>query len=138
MKALAVKALALLLLLGGCTLIDQTTFDSKAAQAPVIPPAPPAPPGPPPGPPALVVIAPGAADYRASLDRAVAAARARKPDVVFNVVEVQAADAALPAGTDAEAVARAIVADGVAPARVRLVARPEAGGRAREIRVYVQ
>lgn len=138
MRTLALRTSALLLLLGGCTLIDQTTFDPKAAQAPVIPPAPPAPPGPPPGPPALVVIAPGATDYRASLDRAVMAARARKPDVVFNVVEVQAADAVVPVGTDAVAVARAIVADGVLPDRVRLVARPEAGGRAREIRVYVQ
>lgn len=131
-------AVVLLVALGGCTLIDQTTFDSHAADAPVIPKAPPAPAPPPPGPPPLVVIAPGATDYRASLDQAVRAARARKADVVFNVVEVQAADVAVPVSTEAAAVARAIVADGVPAQRVRLVARPEAAARAGEVRIYVQ
>ena len=128
----------LLLLVGGCTLIDQRTFDPHASEAPVIPPAPPAAPGPPPGPPALVVIAPGVTDYRASLADAVRAARARKADVVFNVVEVQAADAAVPMGTAGVEVARAITAAGVPAQRVRLVARPEASARVGEVRVYVQ
>lgn len=128
----------ILLLVGGCTLIDQRTFDPHASDAPVIPPAPPAAPGPPPGPPALVVVAPGATDYRAALGDAVRAARARKAEVVFNVVEVQAADAVLPTGTAGAEVARAIVAAGVPAQRVRLVARPESAGRAGEVRVYVQ
>ena len=132
------RLFVLLLVLGGCTLIDQRTFDPHASDAPVIPPASPAAPGPPPGPPALVVVAPGATDYRAALGEAVRAARARKADVVFNVVEVQAADAAVPTGTAAADVARTIVAAGVPAQRVRLVARPESVGRAGEVRVYVQ
>lgn len=124
-------------LLAGCTLIDQTTFDRNAADAPVIPPAQPVAAVEPPGPPALIVIAHGA-DYRGALDKGVAAARARKADVVFNVVEIEPADAAVPVGTDAVGVARAIVAQGVPAARVRLVARPSAGGTPGEIRVYVQ
>ena len=133
----------LMLLLGGftlpgCTLIDQTTFDPHAADAPVIPPAPAPPPPAPPGPPPLVVIAPGATGYADTLAKAVSSARARKAEVVFNVVEIEPSDATVPVGTDAETVARLIIAQGVPAARVRLVARPEAGGRPREIRVYVQ
>lgn len=131
-------AVALALLAGGCTLVDQTTFDPHAADAPVVPvPAKPVPP--PAGPPALVVIEDAAArTYGDALSKAVAAARARKPGVVFDVVEIVPPDAAEPVSADAVAVARAIVAQGVPVSQVRLVARPEAGRPKGEVRVYVR
>lgn len=80
--------------------------------------------------------------------QAVAAARRRKSDVLFDVVAIvpagtvadgvaaenQAASSSAEAGT----VARAITAQGVPPGRVRLFARPEAGLIGREVRVYVR
>lgn len=127
----------------GCTLIDQTTFDKDAGRAPVI-----AQPAKPPaatlqiGPPALLTIAPGAtpAVYGPALKQAVAAAVARKPTVVFDVVEMQAPDAPGdgPLGAEAADVARSIISQGVPAARVRLVARPDAGAPAREVRVFVR
>ncbi len=134
--------LVLALSLSGCTLIDQNTFNPQAGAVPVIA-APPAVAVAPvlPGPPPLVVI--GAADpaeYGDALRKAVAAARARKPDVMFDVVEVQPATAAGDAaiGARAAGVARVIVAEGVAPGRVRLVARPDAGATVQVVRVYVR
>ena len=97
-------ALALVVALGGCTLIDQNTFNPHAGDAPVIPPAPkvaakPVPVGPPP----LVVISSGNTGFEPQLRQAVAAARARKPGVVFDVVEMQPTDLAVeaPLGTAA-------------------------------------
>ena len=129
--------------LAGCTLIDQNTFNPNAAAAPVIPPAPkpvvaaPIPSGRPP----LLAIAPTArpADYATILNKAVADARARKPDVVFDVVEMEAPDAPPDTvlGAAAAEVAQAIVARGIPPARVRLAARPDASALAKEVRVYV-
>lgn len=139
------RRLAVLVVLGaaGCTLVDQNTFNPNAGAAPVIPAAAKvvavvAPPGPPP----LLTIAPsaGAEVYGAVLRKAVADATARKPTVVFDVVEMQPPDLAVdaPMGVEAAAVARMIVAQGVLPGRVRLVARPDAGAVAREVRVYVR
>lgn len=129
-------------LLTGCTLIDQNTFNPNAGLAPVIPPAPKPPPPPAPGPLPLLSVSPGAnpADYAAALRKAVAAARARKPTVVFDVVEMQPPDTAAdaPLGAEALAVARSIVGEGVPPARVRLAARPDAAAPAREVRVYIR
>lgn len=126
-------------LLAGCTLIDQNTFNPRAGDVPVVPPAPPIAPAPT-GPPPLAVIGPGATGYQDVLGRAVDAARARKADVVFDVVEIRRRDAVADEGlgANAEAVARAIVGRGVAPGRVRLVVRPEASGAAGEVRVFVQ
>jgi hypothetical protein len=126
-------------LLPGCALVDQTTFNPEAGKRPVIPsaPAPVAARPPEPGPPPLLTISlPQAGDVRAELARAVAAARARKPDVVFDVVETTGAEPLATVGREAAAVARLIVAQGVPASRVRLIARPapEAG---REVRVYV-
>ena len=131
-------------LLGGCTLIDQNTFNPNAGAAPVIPKAPVAAvaPAAPSGPQPLLVISPnaGLADYAGPLRRAVASARARKAAVVFDVVEMEPPDAPSDTvlGAAAAGVARAIVAEGVAPARVRLDARPDAGAVAKEVRVYVR
>jgi hypothetical protein len=132
------------LLLGGCTLIDQNTFYAGAKDAPVIAAAPKptvAPPVPS-GPPPLVSISPGAkpADYARVLGKAVHDARARKPDVMFDVVEMQAPDAPADVvlGAAAADVAREIVANGVPPSRIRLAARPDASAVAKEVRVYVR
>lgn len=130
--------IALAAALAGCTLIDQNTFNPHAGDAPVVPkPAVPQPP--PPGPPPLLVIGPAATGYADVLGRAVDSARARKPDVVFDVVEIRRKDAVADdsLGANAAAVAEAIVARGVAPDRVRLVARPEAAGAPGEVRVFV-
>ena len=133
------RLLPLMLLLGGCTLIDQNTFNPNASAAPVIPPAPVVPPPAPtpPGPPPLLTLRMAqAGDYADALRKAVALARARKPGVLFDVVQIVGAEPAPP--DDAAAVARAIVAQGIPASRVRLLARPEAGAPGREVRVYVR
>lgn len=126
--------------LPGCTLIDQTTFNPSASAAPVVPPRPAAAVQPA-GPPALLTLRmPG--NHGAAIRQAVQAARARKPDVVFEVAAAVApggADSAERTATaDAAAVARVIVAQGVPPAHVRLVARPDQGVEPRDIRVFVR
>jgi len=143
------RCLIPLVALPGCTLIDQNTFNLAAGAAPVIPPAPAAAlaPVPPQGPPPLLTIVPGEAAQDA-VRRAVAAARSRKPDVVFDVVAMVPAgpapdgraadDQASASSAEAGAVARAITAQGVPPGRVRLFARPDAALTAREVRVYVR
>ncbi len=132
--------------LPGCTLIDQNTFNPAARAAPVIPAAPVAAAPPPSGPPPLLTFRPGQ-PVQDAVRQAVVAARRRKPDVVFDVVAMLPGGAGTDAGPDegaasasAEAgtVARAITAQGVPPARVRLFARPEAGLAGQEVRVYVR
>ena len=132
---------AAVLLLGGCTLIDQNTFDPHAKDVPVVqmpkpPVAVPAIPGPPP----LVVIGPVETGYAEPLRRAVASARAKRPGVVFDVVEMHRPDAAADAtlGTRASEVARVIEDAGIDPARVRLAARPDAAAPPGEVRVFVR
>lgn len=131
----------------GCTLIDQNTFNPAASARPIVP-RPPiaaavaAPPGPPP----LLTLRPGQ-PLQDAVRQAVAAARRRKPDVVFDVVAMLPDDAGMEAGpgnqtasssAEAGTVARAITAQGVPPGRVRLFARPAAGLSGREVRVYVR
>lgn len=124
--------------LAGCTLIDQTTFNPEAGKPPVIPNAPP-PPAPlaleTGSPPLLSIRFPIAADLRPEIAKAVAAARARKPDVMFEVVEITPG-AGAGVGENAAEVARLIAAQGVPAARVQIAARPVANA-AREVRVYV-
>lgn len=134
-------SLGLATTLAGCTLIDQNTFNPRAGNAPVIPPAPKTVVAAPLiGPPPLLVIEPGSSGYDETLRKAVAAARARKPSVLFDVVEMQPPDLAAdaPLGQDAAKVARLILGQGVGNGNVRLAARPEAGVRPGEVRVYVQ
>ena len=129
------RAVLLFVLLGGCTLIDQNTFNPHAKDAPGFPVAP-SPPAAIVGPPPLLVI--DGEGYADALRSAVAKARARKADVVFDVVEIAAPDAAGDAlGARAAGVAQAIVGQGVPASRVRLVARPEVGGRVGEVQVYI-
>ncbi len=133
----------MLLTLGGCTLVDQNTFNSHAGDAPVVAPVPVVAAPPTPDPLALLTIfdtagaPPGVTPAtKADIHRAVVAARARKPDMSFDVTAIVAPDATT-AGPDAPAIARAIVDDGVSPSRVHLAARPEAGASGREVRVFV-
>ncbi len=142
------RSLLMLAALPGCTLIDQNTFNRAASAVPIIPPAPPAavaaavPPGPPP----LLTVQPGQPAQDA-VRQAVAAARKRKPDVVFDVVAMvpagattdgAAEDQAMSSSAEAGAIARVITAQGVPPGRVHLFARPETGLLGREVRVYVR
>ena len=131
-----------LLLLCGCTLVDQRTFNPSAGMAPTVQARPVAAvPQAPAGPPALLTLRiPG--DHDAAIRDAVAAARARKRDVMFDVQASVPLDAVPTieeaAAADAAAVARSIVAAGVPQSRVRLTARPEAGAEPRDIRIYVR
>ena len=130
-------------LLAGCTLVDQNTFNPHAADAPVIPAvAPPVVAAVPAGPPPLLTISPKAAPaaYAGTLRKAVADARARKPTVTFDVVEMQMPDTPADAGIGhaAGAVARVIAGEGVAPGRIRLAARPDASATPQEVRVYIR
>ncbi len=131
------------LLSAGCTLIDQRTFNPQAgmpAKAPVAP-------GPAPIPP-LVAIDFGkpSPDYAASLNQAVAAALARKPDVQFDVITIvpatgtaaQQTEAAVGLIPDAREVARAINRDGVDDDRIHLLARADAGATTRQVQVFVR
>ncbi len=140
-----VRAIALLALAGlaGCALIDQRSFNSQAGVRPSFP-APPVPavaavePGPKP----LLTVRPPVdpAALRGDVGKAVAAARRLKPGVVFEVVAIGAdgLDRGAQAASGAQAnVAQAIVAQGVPPGRVHLVARPASAG-ATEVRVYVR
>ncbi len=125
-------------LLSGCTLIDQRFFDADAGKPPVrpLPPTPPPPLAPPlEGPPPLLSIRlPVPPDARDSIRRAVAAARARKATVVFDVVEITPGTQAGPEAAD---VAQTIVSASIPAARVNLSARPLAGV-AHEIRIFVR
>ena len=156
--------LSLLLLLPalatGCTIIDRKTFRSTPPPAPLAA-EPPAALPPREGPPALVIIHPEAGlDLRAALRAPVAAARARKPNVAFEIAAaVPPSD--LPAPTPppppgpprkpqsrpptaferlagpAQQVAKIIAGLGVPPTRITLTQRTDPGAPSPEIRVYV-
>jgi len=131
-------ALVALLLLAGCKLVDQTTFNPEAGKRPTIPPLP-APVKPVANDPAALITIrfPATADPAADVAKAVAAARARKADVVFDVVEVTASGGGGSVGADADTVARLITAQSVPPGRVHLLVRPDPAASGREVRVYV-
>jgi len=136
------RPILLCLTLGGCTLVDQTTFNPRAGFMEVAPP----PPGLGPAP-ALVTIDFGkpAPVYEAALRQAVGDAVARKPGVAFDVATIVPADgtpaqqvaAATALNPDARTVARGINDAGVDEDRISLSARSEVGVSSRQIRVYV-
>lgn len=129
-----------LILLGGCTLIDQRTFNPRAGLGPEPPPGP-KPVG------ALISIDFAKPDpvYEAPLRQAVAAALARKADVAFDVVTVVPATgtiaeqvaAADSIKADARSVARVISGEGVADDVVHLLVRAEPGVTGRQVQVFV-
>jgi hypothetical protein len=123
------------LALGGCSLVDQTTF----APSPEAKAASPAQPGAEPRTPLLTIgyDTPNP-NYEEMLRYAVQTAETRAPGVQYDVF------AMLPAGGDtaqaqdsAVEVMRAILALGVPDSRVRLGLRTEPAGAARQVRVYV-
>lgn len=134
---------AALLLLSGCTLVDQRTFQTAPAlpgaievartRAPRLP---------------LLTIRMDRADqdYRGAVAEAVQAAQQRKADVSFDVqalVPTRAAPAEqdrriAEASRDALDVARVIGAAGVSGERLRLGLLGDAGTPAREVRIYVR
>ena len=158
--------LGLLLALGGCKLIDQTTFAPAPGTRPAVPAAATAAVKPPPVDPRtpLVTIGAGTApeDYRALLRFAVGAAERRDREVRFDVMAVAPAAAAghaaangtaagaAPGPSDAEppalrasvatatAVMHEIAAAGVPADRIRLHAALAADAARGEVRVYVR
>jgi hypothetical protein len=130
-------------LLGGCRLVDQRTFES----APTAPEAaamthtnlPPLP---------LIVVTPAIpdSDWRGPLAQAVEAARARKPDVTFEVVtpiptsanrSVQD-DFMRHGQDDQQVVDRELQADGVPPERITPRFQGDPGAPPREVRLYAR
>lgn len=142
------------LLLAGCKLVDQRTFDPQAGRPPAVP-RPPAPPGPQPdrmldGLAPLVTIRLGQdTTYDQAVEQATAAALARKRDAQFTVLTAVPPGAPnAPPGAQANAVARyapeaarvagLIERRGVPAGRVHLEARPEPNLAAPELRLYVR
>lgn len=131
-----------LILLAGCDLIGQNTF----APAPPPKPAPAAAQALAPAPSfeprrALVTIdeITPAPDYRPLLRYAVRAAEARDRGVQFDVVAALPDLSAAEQGQrEASAVMRAIMAEGVPPARIHLGLHAEPGLAHRQVRVYVR
>ncbi len=141
--ALPVPLLAAMLLAGGCTLVDQRTFQAAApaptgeelARARV--PLPP-----------LMSVRLGATgvDYRPALAEVVRDAMVRNPDASFDVmalVPTQAAPAeqdrrVAEGAQDALAVATAMNAAGVPQEKLHLGLRGDPGSPAREVRIYLR
>jgi hypothetical protein len=137
--------LALLPLLTGCKLVDQTTFGGKPQKPPpdmlteALRPGPPIP---------LVTIVfnGGEVAYVDELRLAVQMAEARKPDVRYDLVTVVPArgdpsdqvKAARQGEPDAIAVADEMINLGVDPTRMQMSARTDPRLNARELRIYVR
>jgi len=129
-------AVALLLGLSGCHLIDQTDFQPKPLVAPLLPPLPETETRP-----ALVTIDYSKAnpDYTSALAAAVHAVETRRPGSLYDVVAVVADAAGAEAGrTHAAEVMTAIEADGVIPARIQLGLKLEPGRKIPQVRVYLR
>jgi hypothetical protein len=133
------SGLLVLLIVSGCTLLDQKTFapspEAKAQTPPPLPTVPVDPRTP------LVTIdySVPAPDYAELLHYGVTAAEARDAEVQFDVISVvkDAADAA--AGQErATGVMRAIMRDRVPASRVHLALRTDPALEAGQVRVYVR
>jgi len=132
----------LLLSLGGCKLIDQTTFfapdpEPEAVAAATTPPpvAPPSRHGP-----ALVSIRydrPNPA-YQEPLATAMRAAQQRRPNATYDVIAVSNVQDAGQAARDAGAVMSEMVKLGVPAARIHLGAELLASQAVREVRVHLR
>jgi hypothetical protein len=136
-----VSLLMLALATPGCRLIDQRTFaptpsgpTGAALARPDLPPLP------------LVTIrlTNPDVDWRSTLDEAVHAAVLRKPEVSFEVLtpvptrrSPAEQDRFVRTGTaDAQMVAEALQADGIAPDHITLGLQDDAGAPGREVRLY--
>jgi hypothetical protein len=124
--------LALTVLAGGCTLIDQRTFNPRAGLGL-------------PEPPTIIDFEKPNPVYEAQLRDAVDQALARKPTVMFDVVTIvpatgtpaQQVDAAVSIRADARQVAGIIVDQGAGQDQVHMLARAEPNAAGRQVQVYV-
>lgn len=132
-----------LVVLGGCRLIDQRTFESAPATPAAAQLARPDLPALP-----LLTVDASVSDgnWRASVAEAVLAAEARKPDVRFEVVTPIPTSASRKiqdlysanGQTDGQAVAAALQSDGVPPDRIDIRFQGDPGAPAREVRLYAR
>ena len=136
MSTIQCVAIAAVLTTGGCTLIDQRTFNPDAGRAPVVV----APPAPltvaPADPRALFTLRPPAlfdADAARGLTGVVRTVLQRRPQARFVILSIVTAGP--PATDQAVAIARAVIATGVPPARVAM--RAETGSPA-ETRILIE
>lgn len=147
--ASVVGASAVAASLAACALPDQRTFGAAAylpPKAPPLPPTPPPPPWPGPAPLATIHFDNPSADYAGPLGKAVTAAVAAKPDVVFIVVGVAPSAgtpaaqqaAAADAATEAREVMQAIAGMGVPTERLLLAARTDPTITTQQVEVYVR
>ena len=126
------------LAVGGCTLIDQTTFapsPEAEADAPV--------PAPPKVDPRTTLLTIGYdtpdPNYRELLRYAVRAAESRAPGVEYDVIAVSPAGSNLAlAQSNAVEVMRTILAQGVPAARIHLGLRTEPAKSPRQVLVYLR
>jgi hypothetical protein len=129
-------AIPLLLVLGGCHLLDQRDFQPKPVAKPAPPPVPD-----PETRTALVTIdyAKANPDYHTALAAAVHAVETRRPNSLYDVVAVVADAAGAVAGrTHAADVMIEIEAEGVIPARIQLGVRLDPGRKVPQVRVYLR
>jgi hypothetical protein len=143
MRRPAPIALAWVVLLCGCTLVDQRTFQGKArapdadgvARASL-----------PPLPFVTIRMDDPDADFRPELAEAVEAAQAKKPDVEFDVLAPYPTSATAAVQeqftrngqADTQTIATALGYDGVSLDRVHIGFRGDAGTPPREVRIYVR
>ena len=139
-----ILALAVVLGLGGCKVIDQTTFGAKPQKPPPDMLARALAPGPP-VPLVTIVFNGGQVAYTDQLRLAVLMAEGRHPGLQYDLVTVVPArgtpseqEAAAQAGNaDAIDVADEMDSLGVDPAHIHFSARTDADVNARELRIYV-
>ena len=140
------RIISLALLLSGCSLVDQATFDPALRPVAKLTPPPPAPMVQPNGALLTIRLTGAAPDYEDSLASAVRQALAVKPDITFQVVSMvpQQGDT-VPTWDQAQRVtvwgrriAEQIERDGVDQGQIELGLRATPGLDHGEIRVYVQ
>lgn len=135
------------LVLSGCDLLDQRTFNPRASRPPKVY-IPPPPPGPPPIPPLIDLVAgTPKQEWIGPVHDVVRKALARKPNILFLVQALAppgADDAATRdklshlVGVEGQAIADEIVAAGAAPNQVEMSAMPDSTVTEPRIRVYVR
>ncbi|MGI4746480.1 MAG: hypothetical protein ACRYGI_10990 [Janthinobacterium lividum] len=135
------------MVLGGCKLVDQRTFDSAAGRPPV-PHVKPARPGPAAAPPlALVRFQAAPETWQPGLTDIVRLALSRKPLALFRVQtlvpatgtpDAQARSLAEAGGTGGRQVAETIIAAGASSGQVEMSAMTDASVTTPEVRVYVK
>ena len=138
--------IGLTLLLGGCALIDQATFNPSLRPVAKATPRPPAPPTNSDGALVTISLAHGEPDYQDTLASAVKQALAIRPDIMFQVISmVPEKGSTLPTWDQAESVtvwgrrvADQLQQDGVDAGQIVLGLRATPGLDHGEIRVYVQ